>query len=247
MTSSNEVILAYFQEIRYLNVLLSSMIDSINHNSDSIQRVILEHLNNDRNSSTSERSSFSRRTGLNRRNRFLNSFGTGISPPPPPMMRPSSLIRETISPIDEENENQPEDVVFTGVVDLTPVSIYPSMRQIMNATEMLRYGDIENPINATCPIRQENFSENDRVCQIKHCKHIFKDMCLYNWFLEHVDCPVCRFDIREDENNRNTSNEDYTVTSSRDLPPEIINSFTRMVNQSLLGVRPRLNMPSTDV
>ena len=95
----------------------------------------------------------------------------------------------TAMSLTRQNQTEIIQVVFTGVVDLTPVPIYPSLRQIMNATEMVRYGDIVEPLNTTCPITQETFSENDSVCQIKHCKHIFKNMCLYNWFLEHVDCP----------------------------------------------------------
>ena len=58
---------------------------------------------------------------------------------------------------------------------------------------------------------------------------------------------VCRFDIREDENNVNTQNEDYTVSASRELPPDIINSFTRMINQSLIGVGPVMDISATDV
>lgn len=259
MTINNDIILAYFNEVRYLHVITNELISNMNHSNDNLQRVILEYLTSIRGRNTNSTSPF--RTSQNRfstRNNSWsfprsNTFSNNIfstsrqnarpTPPPPRFAPPPPPPPMSITRQNEENG----DVVFTGVVDLTPVPIYPSLRQIMNATEIKTFGEIEDPINTTCPITQEVFTSTDRVCQIKHCKHIFKDMCLYNWFLEHVDCPVCRFDIREDRNNTNTPNEDYTVSASRELPPEIINSFTRMVNQSLLGVGPIMDISATDV
>ena len=43
----------------------------------------------------------------------------------------------------------------------------------------------------------EDFQENENVCQIKHCRHTFKEEAIKNWFQRNVRCPVCRYDIRD--------------------------------------------------
>jgi len=79
---------------------------------------------------------------------------------------------------------------------LRPVIIRPTQQQITRATEIVRYGDILNPPNSTCPIVLNHFQENDNVTRIMYCGHIFSENSLDNWFRENVRCPMCRYDIR---------------------------------------------------
>lgn len=69
--------------------------------------------------------------------------------------------------------------------------------QIENATRVIKYDNIENPINTCCPIDITPFNNDDYVIQIKHCSHIFNRISISRWFENHSICPVCRFDIRE--------------------------------------------------
>ena len=110
------------------------------------------------------------------------------------------------------NENRD---IITSYSDLRPVEIYPSPEQINNATRILRYTDISGPTNTQCPIRSETFNNDDIVMQINHCNHVFYPSELYNWFRSHTRCPLCRFDIRDDISNANTTN-DY-VSNNRDI------------------------------
>ena len=79
---------------------------------------------------------------------------------------------------------------------LTPVIVRPTQHQINRATEIIRYGDIENPPNSTCPITLNHFQDNVNVTRIMYCGHIFSENSLDNWFRENVRCPMCRYDIR---------------------------------------------------
>ena len=79
---------------------------------------------------------------------------------------------------------------------LEPINIFPSPEQIEIATRVVRYGDIINPLNISCPITLEPFEEDNEVTMIRHCSHIFKTSEIQNWFRTNCRCPVCRYDIR---------------------------------------------------
>lgn len=80
---------------------------------------------------------------------------------------------------------------------LDPVSVFPSRQQIENACRRTRYGDITRPVNTSCPISLDSFTDDDAVIMIRHCGHIFKVEEFNSWFGSHYRCPVCRHDIRE--------------------------------------------------
>lgn len=68
--------------------------------------------------------------------------------------------------------------------------------QFIDATESVTY--VSGNFNETqCPISLDEFSENELVCQIRHCRHIFRHSNLSRWFGTHFECPVCRHDLRE--------------------------------------------------
>ena len=80
--------------------------------------------------------------------------------------------------------------------NLNPVIVRPSDSQIANATEISLFSEIENPLNANCPILVEPFLPTSRVSRIRHCGHCFDSNALEHWFSLNVRCPVCRYDIR---------------------------------------------------
>lgn len=80
---------------------------------------------------------------------------------------------------------------------LDPVSVFPSRQQIENACRRTRYGDIVRPVNTSCPISLDTFTDDDNVIMIRYCGHIFKLNEFNSWFGSHSRCPVCRYDIRE--------------------------------------------------
>ena len=98
---------------------------------------------------------------------------------------------------------------FSRIINsfLEPVNITPSLTQIEIATRNIVYGDILDPINNSCPISLEAFTDTSNVTMIRHCRHIFNTTNLMSWFSSNCKCPVCRYDIRNyDANNRTTNN-----------------------------------------
>ena len=103
---------------------------------------------------------------------------------------------------------------FSRIINsfLEPVNITPTQTQIVNATRNIIYGDILDPINTSCPISLEPFTETSNVTMIRHCKHIFNTSNLMSWFNSNCKCPVCRYDIRNynTNNTRNSNNINNT-------------------------------------
>ena len=85
-----------------------------------------------------------------------------------------------------------------------------SSSQIQSATINIHYTtDLSYNV---CPISLEDFVENEEVCQIRHCGHIFKKNSIMRWFsASHVHCPVCRYDLR---NYREPTNADLDESST---------------------------------
>jgi len=79
-----------------------------------------------------------------------------------------------------------------------------SQSQIANATESIIYTSEAFPEITQCPISLDEFEDGELVCQIRHCRHIFKRRNIMRWFETRTCCPVCRHDL-ENSNNEPTS------------------------------------------
>jgi hypothetical protein len=106
------------------------------------------------------------------------------------------------------------------------VVIRPTPEQILVSTEIINWSD--NLLQTQCPISLDPFEDNERICRIRRCNHLFKISSLMNWFERNVRCPVCRYDIRDyqdslsnnidqsnnttESNNNNTNNNNTTTT-----------------------------------
>ena len=92
--------------------------------------------------------------------------------------------------------------IFSEVLDsvnleeLESVPIIPTQEQVDNATEIIRFGDIQEPQNNRCSISLREFAEDTHVSMIKYCGHIFSPLSLTQHFTFDVRCPLCRYDIR---------------------------------------------------
>jgi len=103
---------------------------------------------------------------------------------------------------------------FMNLMDFqSNVPIIPTRQQILTATRDIQFGDIENPINTTCPISLETFQESDMITQILHCGHNFNTRQLNTWFQSNVRCPMCRYDIREYNNTNEQLNRDHNINN----------------------------------
>jgi hypothetical protein len=198
-----------------INVLVNNLINSNNE----IMRAIDNLLNLNTNANSNNRPQHSARQQNNRQqNNRQSNRNNGQS----------NLDRAT-------------EFVVTNVLRnfLEPIEIYPTSAQIEAATRVARYGDIDSPLNTSCPITLENFNENDRVLIIRHCNHVFSNSGLISWFRSNCRCPVCRYDIRDyvsEYPNNITDISGNSNVSSSILPSPINNTERRTITtaQNLL-------------
>jgi hypothetical protein len=106
---------------------------------------------------------------------------------------------------------------------LEPVPTYPGTLQVEIATRNVRYGDIVSPMNTSCPISLEIFTDDDIVTIICYCGHIFMATEIHNWFSSNCRCPVCRYDIRE-YRSTNVINHANDIVTPSIIPTSIRNS-----------------------
>lgn len=76
------------------------------------------------------------------------------------------------------------------------VPVVPTQQQIQASTRLLRFSEIECPLNISCPVTLDRFNDNSSVTQIIPCGHIFTPSGIETWLQSNVICPVCRYDIR---------------------------------------------------
>ena len=94
------------------------------------------------------------------------------------------------------------------------VVVSPPTEEINNATHIIRYGNITQPQNQTCPISLSSFQDDTEVMRIRYCGHLFNPEDLQTWFEQNVRCPLCRYDIRNYNSNLQRLSE--TRRTSRD-------------------------------
>lgn len=105
-----------------------------------------------------------------------------------------------------------------------PVEISPTTLQIETATINICYRTISSPLNASCPITLEPFTENEIVTMIRFCNHIFKPGQINSWFQRNCRCPVCRYDIRNYLPEISNYDSDHSTDEDRSPPNEVSDS-----------------------
>jgi len=89
----------------------------------------------------------------------------------------------------------PTPILFDSTF-MTPVIVFPSQEQINRSSRLIMFDAISSPINNSCPITHETFSNDEMVLQLA-CGHIFNNDAIRIWFRTNVRCPICRYDIRD--------------------------------------------------
>lgn len=104
-------------------------------------------------------------------------------------------------------------------------------RIINQNTELVIFN--EETESEVCAICQETIENNTIVRKIKTCNHKFHSACLDRWLEDHLTCPTCRQDIRQNnnENNESNLNESNQSNQSRNtIPPN--NNENNNINPS---------------
>jgi hypothetical protein len=106
------------------------------------------------------------------------------------------------------------DYIISDILmrDFNNIDMSIGVMRGLNETEFLNglidtsyNSDIHCDVNTCCPIALDEFEENDRIKQIIKCGHIYKPSSLIKWFEKHTRCPLCRYDLRIDGQQRDVS------------------------------------------
>lgn len=196
--------------------LLAQLYDSLNEIRDNINSIIEPHLRENHNTNANTNANINANTNSNTNANRNRSNGATTNTTNRTVRRPiinqngNNQIRPTIvydysNPINRslyqitEPTNRPDRTNFANLISTflsTPVAVRPTEAQIANASKLIKYSEIEDPIASSCAISLEPFNQNDMVRQINHCKHLFLPDQFDEWFSNNVKCPVCRYDIR---------------------------------------------------
>ena len=87
--------------------------------------------------------------------------------------------------------------------------------QIANSTDNVIYTLEAFPEITQCPISLDEFDDGEVVCQIRHCRHIFRRRNIMRWFETHSCCPVCRHDLE------NSTPDPLPATATTSTPANI--------------------------
>ena len=77
---------------------------------------------------------------------------------------------------------------------LQPVVVRPTEQHLAENTYVYR-SDVAH--NENCSICQDPMEAGQETRTLLACSHCFHRECIDRWFQEHVQCPVCRRDVRE--------------------------------------------------
>ena len=125
------------------------------------------------------------------------------SPSPPPLVRTRTRAYEVIplnslltTLIGLGQLGQDQDINL-NLNFMESVQVAPSAQQVERSTQ-LRQATAQDE-GAQCSICQDTFTSGQAIRFLHHCRHEFHRGCIDTWFQSNVHCPMCRWDIREDE------------------------------------------------
>jgi hypothetical protein len=134
------------------------------------------------------------------------------------------------------------------------VPVVATPAQIQTATRLTRFSNITNPINNSCPITLEPFTNESNVTEILGCNHLFNPDALSSWFRNNVRCPMCRYDIRtnrissrQEEESKEETKEETEVEETKDDNSPVSQSTERPAERNSNPRRRILNRNTTRI
>jgi len=72
----------------------------------------------------------------------------------------------------------------------------------------------------SCPICIGEFKEREVVRRIRNCRHVFHAECVDQWLKSNSKCPMCRQDVKKQEDNPNEGQQDIQNEIARNSSEE---------------------------
>ena len=95
------------------------------------------------------------------------------------------------------------DINRRPINQMEDVQVHPSLRTLRESSSIHIYRELDTT-HETCSICRENFEENSIVRRLG-CEHIFHIGCIDTWFETNIRCPLCRLDLRDNEEEPETA------------------------------------------
>jgi len=80
---------------------------------------------------------------------------------------------------------------------MDPINVAASADQIERSTH-LRAATAQDE-TSRCSICQDTYTDGQAIRGLNHCNHEYHRGCIDIWLQGNVHCPICRWDIRDDE------------------------------------------------
>jgi hypothetical protein len=107
----------------------------------------------------------------------------------------TSLIYEVPEPVFNDFNVAANLLNLFNINSFTDVTVAPTHTQIEAASVIRLYDEV--PEDQTCSICMEHDAANGELnWRELRCGHKFHILCIDTWLTSHVQCPICRADIR---------------------------------------------------
>lgn len=111
-------------------------------------------------------------------------------------------LQNPLSPSLSSLLNSRDSSLFTFDNLLQPVVVRPTQTQIAAGSQLLQLTEPDH-----CSVCQDSISTTQSARRLTVCQHVFHQGCIDTWYNRNVHCPICRHDIREQNQNQNQSAE----------------------------------------
>ena len=104
-----------------------------------------------------------------------------------------------------------------------------TIKQLLNKCSEVKYN---NEIKTdSCPITLERFKENETLVKLP-CNHIFSKSAINEWFKNKSSCPVCRTEIKVNENDIFKDIVDIAIESISEILEE--NDISELEQENII-------------
>ena len=118
----------------------------------------------------------------------------------------------------------------TSLPQLTPLTTLSNELNINDVLKKCKYIKYNYGFKETqCPISLEDFKDGDSLIELP-CKHIFLEKNLKEWIKEKQNCPICRYNLVNINNDAGNS-EDELVRRQYNITNQIDTMISYLSNQ----------------
>ena len=86
-------------------------------------------------------------------------------------------------------------IIDDGIINAQPrtLPLRPSSENVQRSTTLHTLTENTEDL---CHICHDGMLSGQSIRTIRHCHHMFHQLCIDTWFSTRPTCPVCRYDIR---------------------------------------------------